>query len=266
MKEAEQKVVIVTGHQRSGTTLLQLLCNAHPQMVVTPEFGFYINCHLGYSGYRKTVLNRWWVTKYRALTHGGSPGLGQVVRNSLLVARFLIALGRHRHHWSGLTAIGDGLRQVFPGSKVVGDKYPDYIFGMDRMVGPFGPLCLVIFRDPRDVVNSTLQKVRTDWRDREFAKKMNTAEKIADRWLEAVDAMQSYSESIYIIRYEDLVSDPQTVLGQLADRLDVRRDGFPFDWVRADSLGKFKQGLSASELGCVLDRAGSKMKELGYSL
>lgn len=30
--------LVIAGHQRSGTTLLRLICNGHPDMVVTNEF------------------------------------------------------------------------------------------------------------------------------------------------------------------------------------------------------------------------------------
>jgi len=266
MKTEDRLTLVVTGHQRSGTTLLQLLCNAHPEMTVTPEFGFFINCHLQYESYRRTVINRWWITKDRALTQQDEGGRLLPLRNTWMILRYLMAVHRQRMTASTLQAIQEGLQTIFPRSKVVGDKYPDYIFSLERLASPEGPVCVVIYRDPRDVASSTLRMVRTEWKGRRFAAKMDSAEKIADRWLNSVAAMRDFPGYVYPIRYEDLVAEPGAILRELSERLGVSYEGFPVNWVKSDSVGKHARGLTADELAIIVYKTGSVMRELGYRL
>ncbi len=51
--------LIVTGHQRSGTSLLARLLNAHPEVRLTSEFGNFLRVGAPRSQYIRRFLKRW---------------------------------------------------------------------------------------------------------------------------------------------------------------------------------------------------------------
>jgi len=51
--------LIVTGHQRSGTSLLARLLNAHPEVRLTSEFGNFLRVGSPPGRYIRRLLKRW---------------------------------------------------------------------------------------------------------------------------------------------------------------------------------------------------------------
>jgi len=95
-------------------------------------------------------------------------------------------------------------------------------------------------------------------------KKFITATKAALSWIEAIENMEKNVHQIYSIRYEDLISNPKTVLNDLGHWLDVGPTGFRHKMIRTTSVGKYKQGLSTQELKDINAIAGPAMERLGY--
>ena len=129
--------------------------------------------------------------------------------------------------------------------------------------------CLVIFRDSRDVASSTLLRVRTKWRSQGWTSSIDTAEKVAARWMRCIDIMERNREKIHIIRYEDLVTRPGPELERLGLWLGVDPRLFPESAVSkiTDSgIGKYRTGLTEQELAAVTEITGPKMESLGYRL
>jgi hypothetical protein len=161
-------------------------------------------------------------------------------------------------------AIETVLQSIFPQTRVVGDKYPEYVFWLDEFAQIDSLYSLIIYRDCRDVTNSTLKKAKTTWRDKSWVKKINTAEKIAKRWVRAIEMMERHKDKLHIIRYEDLMREPKRELKALGRWLGVDPAGFPEKMVRNTSIGKYKSGLSDEELATVINIAGPTMERLGY--
>ncbi len=262
--------LIIAGHQRSGTSLLQVLCNHHRAIEITMEFGNFMRVGKSYAEYARHMIGRWSRRAKRAESISSTSFDRQwrtKLGNHAFFARYLVTVFRHRMR-SGIidrTCIEAALKCMFRKAQIVGDKYPDYVFRLDELAGMQGLLLLVIYRDCRDVVSSTLQKVRTDWRTmRQFVQAVDTAEKVARRWALAIDSMERHADQLHIMRYEDLVRNPKAVLASLGNWLCVDPDGFPSDWVKMTSIGKYKNGLSGEELATVMDIAGPAMARLGY--
>ncbi len=163
--------LIVTGHQRSGATLLVRLFNAHPHVRMTGEFGNFLEVGSPRGRYDRQLLKRWAGIVLRptplAVSFAGrGPWRDVVFQNNRFVLEYL----RRLHGTGGqvVTAavIEQVLKELLPGAKIVGDKYPEYIWGLDTLVGVEGLSTLVIYRDCRDVTASTLEKVRGEWRGR----------------------------------------------------------------------------------------------------
>ncbi len=259
--------LIIAGHQRSGTSMLQLLCNHHPQIGMTMELASFMKVGVPFNEYSRFIRWRWAGVRNRPgplIPPRQKSAWRTKLANNRFMAEFVWHLYRHRQPIVDTEMIGAILSKFFPQANVVGDKYPDYIYQLNKLTEQAGLQRLVIYRDVRDVVSSTLKKVRTDWKGMDFASKMYTAEKVSVRLLDAIELMDQYQEHIYCLRYEDLVTEPVRELTQLGKWLDVRPDGFPFNWVKPTSIGKYQTHLTESELSAVLDVAGPVMKDMGY--
>lgn len=158
------------------------------------------------------------------------------------------------------------LHQLFPETSVVGDKYPDYVFSLDNLANAEGLSSLVIYRDCRDVTSSTLQKARTEWRKMPlFVRKLNTAEKIARRWVLAIELMERNRDNLLVVSYENLVCESEKSLGRISDWLGVDPAGFEIQRISSRSVGNYRHGLTAEELATVMEIAGPTMSSLGYN-
>ena len=269
-------LLIIGGHPRSGTTLLQHLSNSHPDMLITHEFGNF--CHLDrpYKEYRRRILMRLWNTgilRNRTLLwstiNGESRKIVKIVKGhakaNAFVARYLLEMHKHRRKLIGVAEIELILRSIFPKARIVGDKLPDYVFSLDKLVGLRGLSCLIIYRDCREVTGSTLEWFRTVERnDKHWIDNLSTAEKIAKRWVRAIELMERHAEKVHIIRYEDLIQKPEQELEALGRWLGVDPAGFQRKMIPDTSSGKHKKRLSEKELATVMEIAGPTMARLVY--
>ena len=173
---------IIGGHPRSGTTLLNDLCNSHPDMTVTREFGNFIPVGRSYKAYRRQMLKRWrrkgllgeWFLLSPDMARIDNPPLHKrgmhILQSHVFMLSYLSKMRRYRRRqFIDVPAIEATLLSMFPNARIVGDKYPGYAFILNRLVKADRLSCLIIYRDCRDVTSSTLKKVRTDWQGRPFA-------------------------------------------------------------------------------------------------
>jgi hypothetical protein len=182
------------------------------------------------------------------------------------MTRYLWRLRIHHDGHSGgvkATAVEAALRDLFPYKRIVGDKLPLYVFQLATLTRIPNVSLLVVLRDARDVVSSTLQRVRHVW-DRRSWQNFDTAEALAYRWVRSVEEMERYREWVHVIRYEELVREPKRELEGLAAWLGVNPSGFPITMVHATSVGKHQMGLTQNEIDKVMQIAGPAMARLGY--
>jgi len=155
------------------------------------------------------------------------------------------------------------MRNCVPEAPIVGDKFPYYVFILNRLVGIENHACVIIYRDPRDVASSSLRKVRSI--DQPWVRFFNTAEKVARQWVRSIDSMEQHADKVHSIRYESLVSQPEVEIDKLSVYLGVDASGFSLDLVHNNSIGKYKHGLHQDELVMVNAICGPTMSRLGYS-
>jgi hypothetical protein len=249
-------VVVIGGHQRSGTTMLRGMCNRHPQITMTLEFANFRGLGRRYFGYRRLLKHRWRTIQRK---------VPQEWQQDAFSEAYLQELGPYRGRRIDAAVIGQVLQRLFPDAKVVGDKYPDYVFMLDDLAQDDTLKRVIIYRDCRDVTSSVLVKVRTDWKHHGFIKKLDTPEKIARRWITAIELMETHRDRVFAIRYEDFVESPRQIAQGLGEYLGVEPSGFPTQHLRTDSVGKYRQGLSRHELDAVLAVAGPVLERLGYT-
>jgi len=264
-------LLIISGHQRSGTSMLWKVCNSHPDIWVTFEFGNIGTLRKPYKRYRSRILRRWrnignkWALGWKVARTPGT-----LLWNFAFVMRYLFSVNKERRRRNrkrvNANIIESALKRLCPEATIVGDKWPSYVFVLDKLTEVNGLSRIIIYRDCRDVVNSNLRQVRTAWRGRAWAEKTNTAEKIAEKWVKAIENMEHHADKLYIIRYEDLVRQPERELAALGEWLGVDPAGFPAHIIRESSIGKYKSGLTEEELAAVIKIAGPTMERLGYEI
>lgn len=176
------------------------------------------------------------------------------------------------------------------GKARVAEKTPANLLAFTQLnaLFPYSPLIHVI-RDLRDVVASRLERSAGS----DPGSRVRLAGEHAREWVEAmllrrqllgqVRLRQRYHE----IRYEDLVARPQFVLEGLLAFIGERFEPGMLDFHRvqrnvsgseewsaaavsrpifADSMGRWRQHLSAEECAAVLQTGESLLLELGYSV
>lgn len=259
------KWFFIIGCPRSGTTMLQQALNRHPLVVIPPETAFFTL--LGLSHRRQQV-------HLRRIQHDLSIDLvmlsrrvaGREAGRSLFegIARaYLSRLGR-----CDVTHFGE--------------KSPEHLrrFRSIRAVFPEAKMILV-YRDGRDVA---LSLSRVPWMPPDlylgFALWLHYA-RIARR------AVAECGPQLHLVRYEDLVRDPERELGELCRflgldfRSEVARgsgnaEGIPrWEWGwkgrATETISDSRVGVWESELApeqvALLERWGGRdLESLGYEL
>jgi len=258
-------VLIVTGHPRSGTRLLYRICDSHPDISLTKEFGCFRTIGVPLPLYLLGILGRCWATRNNPiLTPPGMSRLPQLLRSYKFEAQFIALLYRSRPPLVTVSDIESVLRHLFPGKRIVGDKFTDYIFNLNYFAELDDISTIVIYRDCRDVTASYLERLRTNWRGTPVLSAFDTPQKIAERWLSAISWMTRYQHKVCTIRYEDLVQEPKHEFEKLGQWLDIDPNGFSMEFIHRSSVGGYRHRLSAEELSTVMRIAGVRMAELGY--
>jgi hypothetical protein len=256
-------VLFIGGHIRSGTTLLRNLCNSHPEAAITDEFNYFSGLGKTYLEHRRILLKVF----LGKTIETNRTRLKWHLRNFIFVVRYLSKMRRYREGLIDVAAIEATLRSIFPEARIVGDKTPRYVFSLDELAGKGQLSGLIIFRDCRDVTSSTLERVRTRWGKKSWKQTVDTAEKIARRWVRCIALMEHHKDKVHIIRYEDLVQEPRRELRALGEWLGIDSSGFSESMIRSirnTGIGKYKTGLSEEELKTVMEIAGPTMARLGY--
>ncbi len=290
-------LLLITGNNRSGTTMTLRLCDSHPQVGLTNEFGGLFALGEPKKEFQRFLWQLWWQAQNRTFFRGerlwgkwcfddiymdkqlGTWGcfLSKMTRiNMWQNGYFAACLGRNiRGEVADLTAVARSYQSIFPNTQVVGDNHPDYVYELDKFIQYPNIKIILIHRDPRDVTSDSLSRIRPRYwlnettikRDlrKWWPKNLSTAEQIAARWVNTIHLMESYQEQVCVLRYEELVTNPTAVVEQLAQLLEVEPAGFDTSFIQqGGGIGSHREGLSPQELDAVLTVAGSTMQRLGY--
>ncbi len=203
--------IFVVGCPRSGTTMLQLMLHAHPRIALPPETRFLL---AGYSRRAefgdltdpaaRRALGEWITGTHQFGDLGLDPGA---------VVEAIVA---------GPPTLGSAFGTVFKmyadrfGKPRWGDKRPLYLRHLPTILRLFPDAQIInIMRDGRDCVSSLKE---TPWKPAEF-------DTLVDYWTYSADASllaaRRYPADVYhMVRYEDLVADPEPHLRAICAFLD----------------------------------------------
>ena len=202
----------VVASPRSGTTLLRMMLDAHPQVAVPFETHFVPEL-------------------IAAVEAGGGPdGALEVMAGHRRWGDFGLdrgALAERLRSYEKLTP-GDAVRSFYTlyaetqGKPRWGDKTPEYVEFMRPIAGAVGEAHFVhVIRDGRDVA---LSRIR--WRQKRSGK-TPPVRRMARRWKEAITVAREQARKVdqYLeVRYEDLVAEPEPALRRICDFTGLEYD------------------------------------------
>lgn len=239
--------------------MLQKLCNHHPDISITYELRSFVNTGRRFPAY------------YLRLRKKGKEPLNPAnydhrkSSDLLFFCLFNLLILRKGLQRITIADVHNALRVLFPRTALVGDKYPRYLWQLEELTKYAGIRIIIIYRDGRDVAQSIYARTQTDWKDKDWAQDhLNSFPKIAARWVEAIEIMEKYADKIHIIRYENIVTDPETELTRLAEYLGVNPAGFSSEVISSSSVGKYKEQLTVEQINQVEMVAASTLRRLGY--
>lgn len=209
----------VCGAPKSGTTWVQRLLDAHPEVACGGE-GHFIDTLAPALADAFNKYNRQQRT-VRDLVYEGDPYYSGLDQNdldhvvALLASRVMAKRG-----------IGEAIR-------CVGDKTPRYSHHLPQLVRVFpGARIINVVRDGRDAVaslcNHAYRSGHPEARDPEHAKFVDWIRHFARTWVSNVTDARTFGQAhpgvVANLFYEDLQNRPQQALGQTFAFLGVRND------------------------------------------
>lgn len=203
--------IFVVGAPRSGTTLLAAILASHERLTCGPETTFFLK--IPEEELRKCVADEAWprLAVERIwdvhLTGQRVASLYGVSRDDL--ETYLSA--RQPSVGAMLGAIVDQ-RRLARGAQRWIEKTPNHLLSLDQILDAFPDAKIVhIVRDPRDVARSMRS---LPWASSHV---LGNAWLWRDWYRRSGSARSSHSASIFTVRYEDLVTDPEVVISAICD-------------------------------------------------
>jgi len=227
----------VVGVGRSGTTLLRLMLDAHPEVAIPPETGFLPDviraCDRGASPQRVLELlqrSRRWddmgvgddavLARFRAAPRFDATAAGRAIYLSY-------AEGKGKPRW--------------------GDKTPRYSRMMGEIEDALPEARFVhLIRDGRDIALSRMRMVS------ERGEQPPEAGAVAARWARRIRQARAEGETLggYLeLRYEDLVTDTELSLRRVCELIELDFDPAMLDYHRhaSERLTEIARDLPAAE-------------------
>jgi len=259
----------IIGNPRSGTTLFRLMLNSHSRITVPPECGFLT----------------WLYPKYGSKNFLESTILESFIDDLLVTKKFetwRISKARLIKHFDELRVsdYGEAAAQIYYAysslgdkkSLLIGDKNNYYVKELE-IIKRIYPRCrfLFIVRDGRDVAASYREVMFSNIKD-EYAPLLPVSiDAIAQEWVSNNQLIIKELKSIkmhFLIRYEDLISEPKLVLKEVCKYLKIPyeeemmnfylHNDEPVDFLKwkkkittkldNKSIGRFRHDLSGMEI------------------
>ncbi|MDA0230317.1 MAG: sulfotransferase [Proteobacteria bacterium] len=231
----------ICGALKSGTTWLQLMLNAHPEIACRGE-GHLLNFLLPGLGKALQEYNSKIGFKNRSIFNEieGYPRFAEPQHYALLQMAVSLLLAQYD---------GENIR-------IIGEKSPDNVLGLHLFARLFPHVkFLHLIRDGRDgAVSGWFHNLRVskEWAETGFGDLKGFAENYAKSWVRSIRAGQEFGaefpESYYEVRYEDLLSDGETelrgilkFLGASADKEEI------INCLQASSFKNLAKGRGAGK-------------------
>ncbi len=277
----------IIGNPRSGTTLFRLMLNSHSRITVPPECGFLT----------------WLYPKYGSKNFLEPTILESFIDDLLVTKKFetwRISKKSLIKHYDGkkISDYSEVAAQIYyvysnlKGKKpqLVGDKNNYYIKELD-IIKRIYPHCRFLFiaRDGRDVAASYREVMFSNIQANYAPKLPVSIDAIAHEWVSnnqvIIEELKNTNKHL-LVRYEDLVADPKSILKNVCNHLDIPyEDGMlyyylcndePDDFLKwkkktigkidIQSIERYKHGLTDIEINQFDTIAHEVLLEFNYQI
>lgn len=242
-----RKPFFLVGAERSGTTLLRLMLNHHPEISWVQEFEYSVDLVTDNGQFPSLNAYYDWLETHR-IFQSMEFSIDKNLDYSELVDSFLLQIYNPTEH------------------KIIGATVHRHF---DRILSIWNDACFIhLIRDPRDVARSC---IGMGWSGNVWYG--------CDRWLEAEILWDKLKNKIspdrYIeIRYEDLIKDPVKILTFVCNfmELDYHEQMLNYDENTTYStpdpklIQQWKKKLSDLEIQLVESKVGFLLVDRGYEL
>lgn len=269
----------VVGPHRAGTTLLQVMLSSHSALTLPAETGYFDQVwpRRATLGPLTNAANR---ERAGQFVNGSGCSVSDLGLDWSVVSA---ALDRTQCGYDDLFAVLMTLHADQRGKRRAGEKSPRHLFAAAEIVRLYPQakvICLI--RDPRAVARSERD---TSWGSQSVCR-------ITRRWNRVVDEairLQTVlpADRFRVIRYEDLVSDPETTLRSICQflgetfepqmlqfyerppsergfRVDEAWKQNTFHAVDVSRVQQWQTDLSPSQIQLIEKQAGGRMAQHGY--
>lgn len=288
--------IFICGHPKSGTTLVQRILDSHPQLIVCPEESYFFRIFL------PATLDAGFEEKSRSaerlLIHmfngdqGTSQNLQKDVPECVNLENLLLKIRDKMYEYlfeeknprsadflsSAVLAFGNVSGQLSADSKYWVEKTPYNELYIKKMF-TFWPhaKCIHIIRDPRDNYFSYHRK-HPEWSPEFFSENWNRFAKLG-----LANQRNLGADRYLIIRYEDLVTEPEKTINSMIDFLSIdfhesllkpTRVGKSwlgnsmfddkFQEISDDPVGRWCDRLSTLEANIIMVKSEKVMKQFNY--
>lgn len=219
--------IFIFGNPRSGTTLLRLMVNAHPEIVVAPECGFAQWLHEDFKGWKEKnvedeIILQDFIDKLFASRKFDTWGLDEK-----MVAENVISL-RPKNYAQLVSSIYFTYAKSKSNSFTRwGDKNNYYIDHIELIFELFpNAKAILIVRDGRDVACSYRELAKRKIDSRYSPNLPVSMKEIAAEWRKnnkkALDDLKKFAPSgFHTIRYEDMVTESEEAMVALCNSIGL---------------------------------------------
>jgi hypothetical protein len=218
------KYLLITGSFRSGTSMLAQILNEHSQVVIANESFFF---------YDKKELDIKLQMAIENKIESGEVGPGWLLEKMPKYKEFIEVCKQNmplnHEQFMNLHIKYSEKRPIY-----YGDKLPEYVFHLKKIVKKWRPKIIFCLRDPRDVTLSQLKnykklmekygRIGNHW----WAKPNIDAVFKDKNWYDYVSTWDKLKRKLkieyYEFRYETFLTKTELVVEEIAQFLGIRKD------------------------------------------
>lgn len=282
--------LFIIGNPRSGTTLLRLIINSHPEVCIPPESHFFLWLEKKYENWTRTDGYRNYLTDLYESTKFETWGLSRYDLESFL----------NKNNPESYSELNELVYLFYANqrkkkTKIWGDKNKLWKEKLPHILKYYPNAKFIhIHRDGRDVACSYKNLNSRNIRSKYAPKLPSDIESIALKWQENIQFLEAFQESVLKenflkISYEKLLENTEEVGNSICDFLGIEapKDGLNhlgaekgndepqefLQWkektnepIDLKNIGKYKKELSKVEIDTFNSICSDELKKLGYDL
>lgn len=280
LKQTSENIFFIVGTSRSGSTLLQSMLNSHGNITIPPETHFFYSYKGVNKKYSKANCRKRFRKRLIEFCCHNKTRLGDLELCENKLKYFAAKLGLHTP--CDLYNLHLTLYRKIRGKQIVGEKTPKHILFTEDILKVYPKAKIIsLFRDPRAAAHS----------EKSVQFGSPSVYITSKRWRKYVKAHhtlnQKLSDKQYImLRYCDLIKNPQTELKRLSEFLGVdfnksmlnyyKREEKGFadheqSWknetlepLKKDKNSDWKSSLTAHEISIIEATTGKYLRSMHY--